>query len=342
MRAFPRCLTSATFPALVLACLLPGCGKKTDVAGTPSSAGPVKIGFLVKDPTEPWFQLEWRFADQAARDLGFTLVKIGATDGEKVLSAIDNLAAAGAQGFVICTPDARLGPAIVARARAAHLKLLSIDDQFVGADGRPLADVHYLSIPGTRIGEQAGQALAAELKRRAWPVAETALCAVTFDELDTCRQRTEGAIATLVAAGLSPERIFRVAERTTDVTGGFDAANTLIARHPAVKYWLVCSVNDNSVLGAVRALEGAGFSEKNSLAVGINGTDCIIELEKEKPTAFFGSILLPAKIHGYQSAAMMHKWISEGVERPRDTRTTGTLITRENFRLVLKEQGIRE
>ena len=85
-----------------------GCGKSTETpaaGGGPAKAGAVKIGFLVKQPEEPWFQLEWKFADQAAKDLGFSLVKIGATDGEKVLAAIDNLAAGGAQGFVICTPD---------------------------------------------------------------------------------------------------------------------------------------------------------------------------------------------------------------------------------------------
>src|SRR5437763_1433890 len=89
--------------------------------GAFAASAPIKIGFLVKQPEEPWFQLEWKFADQAAKDLGFTLVKIGATDGEKVLSAIDNLAAGGAQGFVICTPDTRLGPAISAKSRSANL-----------------------------------------------------------------------------------------------------------------------------------------------------------------------------------------------------------------------------
>jgi len=54
---------------------------------------PVKIGFLVKQPEEPWFQDEWKFAEMAAREKGFTLVKIAAPSGEKVMSAIDNLAA---------------------------------------------------------------------------------------------------------------------------------------------------------------------------------------------------------------------------------------------------------
>ena len=80
---------------------------------------------MVKQPEEPWFQLEWKFADQAAKQYGFELMKIGAPDGEKVLAAIDNLAASGAKGFVICTPDVRLGPSIVAQAKRQNLKLIS-------------------------------------------------------------------------------------------------------------------------------------------------------------------------------------------------------------------------
>jgi L-arabinose transport system substrate-binding protein len=78
------------------------------------------------------------------------------------------------------------------------------------------------------------------------------------------------------------------------------------------------------------------------VGVGINGTDCIVELEKAKPTSFYGSMLLSAKDHGYKTAEMMYKWIKNGAEPPLDTRTVGVLITRENFRQVLKEQGVRE
>jgi hypothetical protein len=41
-------------------------------------------GFIVKQPEEPWFQLEWKFANQAANEFGFELIKIGAPDGAKL------------------------------------------------------------------------------------------------------------------------------------------------------------------------------------------------------------------------------------------------------------------
>lgn len=337
-------------PFLLLAALaalvLSGCTKSTDTVASGSGAatkpGNIKIGFYVKQPEEPWFQLEWKFADQAAKDLGFTLIKTGGNDGEKLLAQIDNYAASGAQGFIVCTPDTRLGPAIVSKAKAAGLKVIAVDDQFIGADGQPMKNVPYLGISAEKIGEDVGRTLAAEMKKRGFNPAETAVCAVTFDELATAKARTDGAKNALIAAGFPKDRIFNAPVRTTDIPGALEATNVLLTQQPNVKHWLVCGTNDNLVLGAVRALEGRGFAPESSVALGINGTDCIPELEKAKPTSFYGSMLLQPKKHGYETAAMMYKWIKDGVEPPADTRTVGILITRENFRQVLKEQGIRD
>ena len=57
------------------------------------AADEIKIGFLVKQAEEPWFQDEWKFAEQAGKEKGFKVVKIGTPSGDKLLSAIDNLAA---------------------------------------------------------------------------------------------------------------------------------------------------------------------------------------------------------------------------------------------------------
>ena len=338
-----RLLHSTVLALLGVLALGAGCSKSPDSSTSdPAKTGAIKIGFYVKQPEEPWFQLEWKFAEQAAKDLGFTLVKTGGNDGEKALAAIDTFAAGGAQGFVICTPDTKLGPAIVNKAKAANLKFIAVDDQFLGADGQPMKNVHYLGISARKIGEDVGRTLAAEMKQRGFAPADTAVCAVTFDELATAKERTDGASAALVAAGFPAEKIFRAPMRTPDIPGSLDATNTLLTQQPNVKHWLVCGTNDNAVLGAIRALEGRGYAAESSVGIGINGTDCIVELEKSKPTSFYGSMLLSAKQHGYKTSEMLYKWIKDGVEPPLDTRTVGTLITRENFRQVLKEQGIRD
>jgi L-arabinose transport system substrate-binding protein len=328
--------------------LVAGCGKSDSSSSSNAPAqnsggatSNIKIGFIVKQPEEPWFQLEWKFAQMAADENHFELVKIGAVDGEKALAAIDNLAAQQAQGFVICTPDVRLGPAIAAKAKADNLKLLTVDDQFLGADGKPMADVHHLGISARNIGHMVGKALADEMKKRNWSADDTALCAVTFEELATAHERTDGAIEAITAAGFPKEKIYSTAQKTSDVPGAFDAANVLLTQHPEVKHWLICGMNDSAVMGAVRAMEGRGFTADNVVGIGINGSDdCISEFKKATPTGFFASVLLSAKRHGEETTMMMYKWIKDGTEPPLATYTDGVLITRDTYQKILKDQGM--
>ncbi|MCC8108741.1 MAG: arabinose ABC transporter substrate-binding protein [Planctomycetes bacterium] len=302
-----------------------------------------KIGFLVKQSEEPWFQVEWKFAEKAGQDLGFEVIKIGVPDGEKTLNAIDNLAAAGAKGFVICTPDVRLGPAIMAKARANNLKVITVDDRFIGADGNYMEEVPYIGMSAEKIGRQMGEALITEMKNRGWNQNDVGFMVTTFEELDTTRERTEGAIAQAIEMGFPESRIWKAPiQQRMEIPTALDAANTLLTRYPEVKLWIVGGPNDNSVLGAVRALEGRGFTHENAIAVGINGTDCIDELRKSSPTPFYGSILGLAGVEGYESSRMMYEWIKDGKEPPLDTRTVGRLITRENFITILKEEGMMD
>ncbi len=341
-RTVRQSLPIALVLALGAAAFFTGCtGRDGSDQNSQSGVEKVKIGFLVKQPDEPWFQNEWKFAQQCADSFGFELIKIGATDGEKVLSAIDNLAAQGAKGFVICAPDVRLGPSIVAKARAQGLKVMSVDDRFVSADGAFITEVPHLGISAAEIGRVVGLALFAEMKKRGWDPKETALCAATWEELQTTRERTDGAIAALTGAGFPAENVFKAPQRVADIPGAFDAVNSLLVRRAGVKRWLVCGNNDNAVLGAVRAMEGRGYDASNVIAIGINGTDCIAEFEKTTPTGFFASILLAPKRHGFDTAEMMYRWVKDGVEPPRETYTTGILITRDTFTQVLAEQGLR-
>ena len=319
--------------------LVMGCGQE----GKQQTKGQerIKIGFIVKQPDELWFQNEWKYAQQCADKYGFELIKIGAPDGEKVLSAIDTLATEGAQGFVICTPDVKLGPGIMARARKHGMKVFSVDDQFVGHDGK-FMDVPYMGLSAREIGRQVGRELYKEFKRRGWPLEGTAACAITYDELHTLKERIAGTTEALVEAGFPADRIYRAPERTTDVPGAYAAANGLLTQHPEVKRWLVFSVNDEGVLGAIRAMEGRGYDANTILAIGIGAGTGLQEFLKDKPTGYFATCLINPFRHGYESTELLYKWIKDGVEPPKDIRTKGIICTRENFRQVLKKLGLED
>ncbi|WP_226505019.1 MULTISPECIES: substrate-binding domain-containing protein [Pseudomonas] len=306
-----------------------------------SAADPIKIGFLVKQAEEPWFQTEWAFAEKAAKDKGFTLIKIAVPDGEKTLSAIDSLAANGAKGFVICPPDVSLGPAIVAKAKMNDLKVIAVDDRFVDANGKFMEDVPYLGMAAFEVGQKQGSAMVTEAKQRGWDWKDTYAVVNTYNELDTGKKRTDGSVKSLQDAGLPKDHIIYAALKTLDVPGSMDATSSALVKLPsAAKNLIIGGMNDNTVLGGVRATESAGFAAANVIGIGINGTDAIGELKKPD-SGFFGSMLPSPHIEGYNTASMMFDWISTGKEPPKYTAMDEvTLITRKNFQQELEKIGL--
>jgi L-arabinose transport system substrate-binding protein len=276
----------------VLAVGFGGCGgggSDSGGAGTQAGGGggQVKIGFIVKQPEEPWFQREWRFADETGAKEGFTVIHQQGQDGERVSSAIQNLATQGAKGFVICTPDVKLGPAILAQAQANGMKVVAVDDQLVGPKGEPLAGVPYLGIEAKKIGEVVGKTLFEQMKARGWTAADTAVCAVTFEELPTAKDRTDGAIEALAAAGFAKEKIYKAPISKSDQEQANTATTNLLTQHPEVKHWLICGMNDSVVMGAVRAMEQRGLKAGDVIGVGINGDQVAIdELKRSEATGF--------------------------------------------------------
>ncbi|MCI5763990.1 MAG: substrate-binding domain-containing protein, partial [Actinobacillus porcinus] len=257
------------------------------------------------------------------------------------LNAIDNLAANGAKGFVICTPDPKLGPAIMAKARSYDLKVIAVDDQFLNAAGEPMTNVPLIMMAATEIGQRQGEELYKEMQNRKWDVKDTAVLAITADELDTARRRTEGSIEALIKAGFPKEKIYKSPTKSNDIPGALDAANSMLVQHPEIKNWLVVGMNDNTVLGGIRATEGQGFKPENVIGIGINGTDAVNELSKPKATGFFGSLLPSPDVHGYRSTEMLYKWIKDGVEPPKYTPIGDpVLLKRENFKEELLKKGL--
>ncbi len=308
------------YALLAAALFLSACGKPdTSTNGNPAPAK-IKIGYLIKQPDEPWFQTEWKFAQKAADETGFDLVKIGATDGEKVLSAIDNLAAQGAQGFVICTPDVRLGPAIVAKAGQYNMKIVTVDDQFLGADGvrdercassRNVPWRHRASSWRDRRSRRCEKGAG---NRRKQPPVSPALRSST-----PRKRRTDGAKEALIAGGFPSDKSTTLPTRARIFPAVSMPRISASPSIPEVKHWLIVGMNDSAVLGAVRATEGRGIAPADVIGVGINGTDCQSEFQKPAQTGFFGSLLLSPNKHGHDTTMSLYHWIKDGIEPPKAT-----------------------
>ncbi len=198
-------------------------------------------------------------------------------DGEKTLSAIDSLAANGAKGFVICPPDVSLGPAIMAKAKLNGLKVIAVDDRFVDASGKFMEDVPYIGMAAFEVGQKQEQ-------RHGRRSEKTRLGLERHLRGGQHLQRTRHRQEAHRRFGQAPAKTpacrkttsSSAALKTLDVPGSMDATNSALVKLPsAAKNLIIGGMNDNTVLGGVRATEAAGFAAANVIGIGINGTDAI-------------------------------------------------------------------
>ena len=268
-------------------------------------------------------------------------MKIAVPNGEKTLAAIDNLTAQKAGGFVICAPDVKLGTAIQRAATRSGLKFMSVDDRLLDGKGQPIEAIPHMGISAYEIGKQVGQGLAAEAKARGWKLEEVGALRIAFDQLPTARERTQGAVDALKAAGLPAANIVDAPQAKTDTENAFNAANVAFTKNARFKHWLAFGLNDEAVLGAVRAGEGRGLDAKALVGIGIGGSKASLnEFAKPSVTGFFGTVLISPKRHGYETAGLVYDWVHEGKAPPPLTLTSGALMTRANQAEVRAKMGL--
>ncbi|SHK09983.1 arabinose ABC transporter substrate-binding protein [Halomonas caseinilytica] len=301
----------------------------------------IKLGFIVKKPEQAWFINEQDAATRLGEEKGFEVVRLAGEDGQEVLSAIDNLHSQGAQGFVICPPDVRLGPTIMRRAEQYGMKVVTVDDRFVDADGEPMEAVPHLGMSGYKIGRQVGNAIADEMEARNWDPDDVAALRITNYELPTAKKRTDGATDALLERGFQEDNIFDAPQQNTDTSSAFSAASPIFSQNGDYEHWVIYALNEESVLGGVRASEQYGLTAEDVIGVGINGSGAAFaEFSREKPTGFHGTVAVSSTMHGRQTAQNLYDWVTEGDKPKANTETTGTLMTRENWEAVRDELGL--
>lgn len=341
-------LAIAVLSALVAA---PGCDQAAsprgttpaaDAPGVPGAAPDIRIGFLIQHPGTPWAQRQQAFAAQAADDLGFAIIHLPIPDRDAALAAVDRLSDEGAGGFVVSTPDTDLGYELVERARAAGLKVLSVDHSLVGANGLPHG-VPHIGFDDAKIGSTMAVVLDAAMRARGWRSAHadtTAVCVLTDDDSGSARARTRAALDTLAAARFPGGQLFDPPPPGPGDEPGADAAAALLRQHTDIRRWGVIGTSDRAVIGALRAFEAAGLPADAAIGVGVNGVRALDEFRRDPASGFHASVLLNARAHGYDAAAAVYHWVAQGAKPPAETLTPGRLIDRRNFKAVAREAGL--
>jgi len=296
----------------------------------PAHAQNIKIGYINKMGDHPWFVAEELGARKRAQELGVGFSSQDVQfDANLTITTLDTMIGDGVSGIAIVVPDRGIGPIVAAKAMAAGIPVIAVDDGFTFEDGTP---VPYVGMNARSIGQRVGEELANIYKAENWGRKNVRVVSIEDRTADTCMQRSRGAEEAFLNAvpEFNRANLLRVAYDNTMVNA-IDVMTTTLTAHPDATHWVFYSCNDDGVLGAARALENSGYAPEEGLGIGIDGSRACDAFGGRRPSGFRGTMWLNSANHGAMAVELLVKAAREGSEIPLVTYAEPEFITAANF-----------
>lgn len=249
-----------------------GADTATTAGATEAPAGDVIVGLITKNETNPFFVKMREGAEAKAAELGVELRAFAGTgdeDNASQVSAIEDLIAAGAAGFMITPADTIAIVPTIERAREAGLVAIALDTPLDPIDA---ADATFAT-DNFRAGELIGQWAAATIDDPA--NAKIALLNINESQPTVGVLRNQGFLTGFGIDIGDPNqwgdetdaRIVGQDISDGNEEGGRSAMERLIALDPGIN--VVYTLNEPAAAGAKLALDAAGIE---ALIVSVDGS----------------------------------------------------------------------
>jgi L-arabinose transport system substrate-binding protein len=259
-------LAATTLLGLTVA--LAGCGSVDDTAaaGDTNNDGVIKIAYIQKQGDQQYFIDEAQGASDMAKSLGaeVTAINVG-DDANDAINQLDTVIAQGYDAIAIVVPDQKIGPQVIEAAKKAGIPLIATDDAILDADGNAAP---FVGFDGTAMGEKVGGEAAKLFKETNWTAADTKIIRVSKEDLKTCEDRNEGALAVFKKDTGVDLPVVKVGSDASTIDSQ-DKTAAVITANPGVTNWVVWGCNDESETGAVTALQNAGVTPDHIIGVGL-------------------------------------------------------------------------
>lgn len=236
----------------ILAMTLGACSTTTS---SDSSSAEIKIGFITKSTTNPFFVKEETAAKAAAKKLGAEIISLSGDfdgDNEGQVQAIENLVSKGVKGIIIDPSSSGGILAAIDQARSAGIVVVAIDTE---TDPLDAVDATFAT-DNTDAGRQVGAYVRAKLGSTAPQLALLDLQpGATVGE-----QRHDGFLAGFGASGPKDPMVVGsgITNGAQDI--GQQVMENLLQRNSKINS--VYAINEPAALGAVEAIEQAGLTGK--------------------------------------------------------------------------------
>ena len=293
----------------------------------------IKIGYISKMLTHPWFIQEDSGLKKKAAELGIDYVSVDANlKDEQCMAAVDNLIAQKIDGLAICVTNQGLGPAIAKKCKEAGVALVTIDDTMKDENDK---QVPHVGFPVKDLAKMGGKELAKIARERGFFSKGNVVKVMQIDmpQLSVVHDRTIGYKEALMEA--CPELKDADFIQQGSETGMFDKnlpiASAILNAHPEVTHWIVTGINDDGALAPIKIFQENKFNMDNVIACALGGYE-LAQAEFQKGSKSIIAIGLRADTEGEKAVQALYDNIVNKKPLPELTSSDGKMVTLENWK----------
>jgi ABC-type sugar transport system substrate-binding protein len=278
--------------------------------------GKTRIGFLVLDLTNPYWNLQVEGALAKAKEYDIKLIVYdGRSNPAREINVLETWTTQGIDGIIISAIDSNGCAPYVRRAQKKGIPVVAAMHPLKGADAHLSLDEYEF---GIMAGRQAGEWIVEKLNGQA----EFAILAA--DDLKHIIDRANGIRDGILEKAPQAKLVSRQNAYVPD--RGMTVTEAILQGHPNIK--VIQGINDSGALGAYEAVRGAG---KNTSDFYIGGNDATYEalLKIKQGGIYRCSVNMDRYGSGQREVEMMYNLIN-GIEFQRKQFVSMTPVTIDN------------
>jgi L-arabinose transport system substrate-binding protein len=287
---------------------------KTEAAKTETKTEDIKLGYVCKMLTHPWFiQEDWGCREKC-KELGVEYASVDSNlDDEQTLAAVDNLIAQEFDGIAVVTPNIGLGCAIDRMCKEAGVAWILIDSATENdCDGNVIPMVEMPSFDG---GVMGGEALAKLAKKKGFfdKGNIVKVLAIDIPTINVVHDRALGYKKGLFDNCPSLEdKNFIFAD---SVNGMFEddlqVSSAVFNAHPDATHWIIAGLNDDCGIAPLQVLRENGFNMDNAIACGLGGNELSLD-QFNNGNENYICVYMPSDGEGAEAMQQLYDNITKG------------------------------
>ena len=290
--------------------------------------GKMRVGFIVLDLTNPYWNLQVEGALAKAKEYDMKLIVYdGRSDPAREINALETWTTQGIDGIIISAIDSNGCEPYIQRAKEKGIPVVAAMHPLEIADAHLSLDEYQF---GFMAGRQAGKWIAEKLGGQA----EFAILAA--DDLKHIIDRANGIRDGILEMAPGAKLVSRQNAYVPD--RGMTVTEAILQRHPNIK--VIQGINDSGALGAYEAVRGAG---KNTPDFYIGGNDATHEalLKIKQGGIYRCSVNIDPYGSGQREVEMLYNLIS-GIDFQRKQFVSMTPVTIENVDVFISRYEARK